>query len=330
MVAASQEDVLSALAGLPPLSDPGLTPQLASRVLKNWDRNSLRSALVAIIEDPRLDLQVRTLAFFGLHLHLRRYKDLNDLFTVTNKYRPLLANEEIWPFLESMTLYYCDYSRQDLARAESLARQVMERLPQHYFALAHYAMVVARRLKRDGLRDGDELRDVIKVANDAIRLSGGEYARFWSVMAELLIVAGRFDEADHAISRAIELEDSETLDYAVRLSDYQTIRIESQVARHRLALDQADAAAAQRLDQMRSELLGMLGLLAALIAFITSSVQIAVHTDADAGIKVLMACGGVLAIVFSAYSTIFQPGNLWGKVAAAIVGAALLCVSIFL
>ena len=314
--------ILDDIEAAPPTQESEFTADLSRRILRYQDRDGIRHALRAIAADDNYSFEQRFRALYALHIHLRRYKDLGQLSEVTSLYRDTFYRHPMWPFVESMTLFYCDQSPRDLRTAEKLARRALEQFPDHYFVLAHTAMVSARRLAREGVRRPREVNEAIHLANRALQLSNERYARFWGVLAELLIISGRFDEADDAISRAIELEDSSASDYAVRLSDYQMLRIDSQVSRHREALERSQAKAIKRLDQVRSETLGLLGLLAAVIAFLVTSVQLTTRLNFYDGSRLLIISGGVIVVVFSAYSITFQVGGLARKAAVALLGFA--------
>lgn len=322
--------LVAELALAPAPQEPNFTADMSTLILKYADRSYVRETLNTILRDERSSQDLRFRAFFALHLHFRRYKDLGDLMNLTREFRPVFAQEPIWPFVESMTLYYCDVSPGDLRMAELLAVEAAESFPDGYFPLAHRAMVMARRFKRQGVRDRSELEDAIRMTRRALRMSSERYARFWSVLAELLIIDRRFDEAESALDRAIELEDSSSSDYPLRLSEYQAQRIDAQVARHHQMLGRRADDAVTRVDAMQSEILALLGLLAAVIAFLATSVQIVTGMNFEQGSRLAVLSGGVILVVFAGFSMTFQTGPAWRKLLVGLFGSVIVAAILFI
>ncbi len=225
-------------------------------------------------------------------------------------------------------------------------------MPGNRAITAHYARMLAEFAWNGGDVEREELEKAIHQLDRAIEVEP-ERPRFRAVRSQLSGLLGDYAAALAAIRRAIDLENSEQPDYAVRIIEYQRIQADVMVRRdlagvhERLdrAMTQAEdrmrekisgatVEAEQRMNaeigRLRSETLGSLGLLAAVIAFIVTTVQVANRQPVDDAMRMLVGIAGTLVLVFTAFGATFGIARGARLVLPGALGAALLIGAILL
>ena len=112
------------------------------------------------------------------------------------------------------------------------------------------------------------------------------------------------------IDRAVELEPSDNPQYAIRLGDYQEIRTRVGFMEQTTRIRQQQEEALQRLEEVRLRVVELLGLLAAVIAFLVTGTQISQGLKFEDGARMMVVVGGMILLVFSAYSMVFYSGRV--------------------
>jgi len=133
----------------------------------------------------------------------------------------------------------------------------------------------------------------------------GEYARYYATKANLLSLMGRYSEAKDMIQKAIEIEPSGKNGYALRIGDYQIIRLKIQFLEHSNILGQQHKESVVKLEEVRLRIIELLGILSAIIAILVTSTQAGKGMVFNDAARLLVIAGGVILIVFSSYSIIF-------------------------
>jgi hypothetical protein len=144
----------------------------------------------------------------------------------------------------------------------------------------------------------------------------------------------------------MELEDSGLNGYAIRVIGYQRlradIRLRAETSRIRASLHETTRRLEREMDQrltavaeairqreevelakLRSELLGTLGLLAAVIAFIVTSVQVADKMPLSDALRLLAGIAGVLTLVFTVFAGVYAAVRSWWLAAPVLLGIGL-------
>lgn len=204
------------------------------------------------------------------------------------------------------------------------SRGAIQALPTRPSVLHTFAVLVVE-LAELGSATTDELRD----AEAALRIASREkpdYAKYYATRARVLSFLGNYPEAHRNVATAIELEPSSGRHYPLRIGEYQGIRmnivfrensdkISARVTESVRAFDrlQADMAAT------RTQLMEILGLLAAVIAFVVTGAQISVQVSATEAVPMMGAVGAAIVLAFSSLSLLY--GSLERRKAAMLLMA---------
>lgn len=167
--------------------------------------------------------------------------------------------------------------------------------------------------------------------NKAIAIVDGKYARYFSTKADLLSKIGRYSEAKALIQKAIEIEPSGRDDYALRIGDYQLIRLKIEFLEHSHLLELKQKESMEMFDEVRLRVIELLGLLAAVIAFLSTSIQIGQGFTYYEAARLMMVAGGIILIIFSSYSIIFFRSKLrLSQLIIFLLGWVIIATSYFL
>lgn len=146
--------------------------------------------------------------------------------------------------------------------------------------------------------------------NKAIAIVDGKYARYFATKADLLGKSERFGEAKELIQKAIEVEPSGRNGYALRIGDYQQIRLKLEFLEHSRTLQIKQRESIEKLEEVRLRVIELLGILSAIIAFLVTSIQVGKGLAFSEASRLMVISGGVILIIFSSYSIIFFRSRL--------------------
>lgn len=286
--------------------------------------------LQEVLEDDQQEAKIRSAAFAALLAYLWRWRDYQRFRQVFDSYHDTFVEIS----LSLVALYQGMYDlsrisypggRQQAMESARIAKEKMPRMPG---ALNLFAEVIAIASERGDVADAD-LDQAMEAIERAIDIDP-RYAKYYSNRARILAVKGRFDESYRDIDKAIELETSEYDEYLLRIANYESIRTSIQlmersveINRQAEAMRQEQERASKQLGSMRGETLTLLGLLAAVIAFVVPSVQLVSNLQsAEAGLLMTFMAGLIL-VVFGAFMELIQPGERWQRKGVLVVSIGL-------
>ena len=310
--------------------------------------SSLTPADIVALETVLCDDGCAELGFHAFYVLLARHRrtlDASRFRSLYDRHAARFADVPMRAVLDS-DMALLDPAGPDLVTALRHAERAVERLPGNQALVAHHARVTAEYAWSGGAVPAEDLRAVLRRVNRAIE-ADPRRPRFRAVRAQLAALLGEFDSAVRAIDRALDLEDSGQLGYEVRVVEYHRIRADIVLRREvravRSQLDEATArveeAMREQLDRtareaetrlnaetgrLRSETLGSLGLLAAVIAFIVTTTQVADRQPVGEALRLLTGVAGMLALVFTAFGAAFGTGRPARLVLPAVMGTVLL------
>lgn len=286
--------------------------------------------LEEIIEDEEQEAKVRSTAFAALLAYLWRWRDYQRFRQVFDSYHDIFVESS--PSLVALYQGMYDLSRISnqggRQQAMKSARDAKEAMPRMPGALNLFAEVIAIANERGDATDAD-LDQAMEAIQRAIDIDP-EYAKYYSNRARILAVKGRYDESYRDVDKAIELETSEYDEYLLRIANYESIRTSIQLLERSVEINrQSDAMreeqerASKQLGSMRGETLTLLGLLAAVIAFVVPSVQLVSNLQsAEAGLLMTFMAGLIL-VVFGSFMELIQPGERWRRKGVLVVSIGL-------
>ena len=301
--------------------------------------------LNAMAGDTEQEASVRSAALATSLAFLWRRRDYQQFRKVFDEYRSTF--QEYDSLLDLLYKGMYDLSQVSRSggfkRALESAKRAKEALPNTPGALNLYTEVVAVIGERGDVEE-EELEQARVSIEKAIE-KDITYAKYYASRARILALQGQYNDSYQDIDKAIEIEnfDEHTL---WRVNYYEEIRIhvrlqqrsveiQQQVSEMKEIRQQADEIKQEQertrnqMAAMRGETLTLLGLLAAVIAFVVSSIQVMSDLQSvETGILMTMMAG-LLLVVFGTFMELIQPGERWRKKSTwvVVVGAAILILA---
>ncbi|MFC4033215.1 hypothetical protein ACFO3J_17210 [Streptomyces polygonati] len=341
----SPGEIAAALGALPPFesAEHHSAAMTVCTALADADLEQLE-ALIGDASDPLRSFN----AFYVLLARHRRALDSTRFRTIYLRYAARFASVPMRAVLES-DLALLDPMGPNLVAALRHAAAALAAYPDNLALVAHHSRVLAEYGWSGAEVAEDDLRAALAQVDRAVEISP-EQPRYRAVRAQLAALTGDFDTALASIQRAMDLENSARSGYAVRVVEYHRIRADIVLRRETQAIRRGLRETADRLEasmkaqvervaeetrahqqaeitRLRSETLGTLGLLAAVIAFIVTSTQIAQDQPLRDALRLLAALSGMLTLVFTAFGAVFGVGRHTRLIIPAVLGAALFALA---
>ena len=214
----------------------------------------------------------------------------------------------------------------ELRRGLEAARSATRRLRTRPGLLHTFAAIAVELAEMEAATE-EELRE----AEGALRTASRQhptYAKYFATRARILSHQGKYAEAYRNVATAIELEPSNGRHYALRIGEYQATRMDIAFRENAKKIDarvaessRAFQALQEEMASTRGQLIEILGLLAAVIAFVVTGAQVSVKAEAVDAVPIIGAVGGAIVLAFSSLSLLY--GSLTRRRAAGwLMGAS--------
>lgn len=270
----------------------------------------------------------RFVALYSLLLRLRREERFGEYGALVRQVEGEFGTE---PYFHTFRAILARV-RGDLASLRSAveySRQAVELMPNVAAVVHQLAAFWIEYVERLGTppppRDID---DIERHVDRAIALSHGTIAHYLETKGRVLATRGEFEAARSAVAQAIEIEPRGSRDYLRRLTQYQTTRVRIDLMEEHTRWQLAHQQFRAELAEFKGQQLQLMGLLAAIVAFIVTAANIASQTGGVDGIRLIMVASGTIAVVFGTFSLLNNSSVRKVMVAIAIgcamVGAGIL------
>jgi hypothetical protein len=295
-------------------------------LILNRPEHDFRSVLV----DPNASRSERFACLYGLLTRLRREYRFQEYRALVRESEAEFGTE---PRFEEFRVVLARWTGDD-ARGLRSAIEPSERavalLPQDPGVLHQYSELIASLGEIDPAAARSYMEKAVDRASTAIDLAPNRNANYYSTRARLFNLKGDLESARAEISHAIASEDTRSLDYARRISKYESIRLLIVARQQQLDIDSKQRTVLAELDQFKAQQLSMLGLLAALIALLAVTASIATRVSADQAIRLITASGGVIVLAFVAVTVALIGSPIRRVILTLVIGVALLLVGILM
>jgi hypothetical protein len=280
--------------------------------------------LLRLYGDSSVEESCRFAAFYGYQILVRRKKDFSRFREVLRRDGPQFADRPMYLCICALADQLGSDRVSDIKLALSKAERALAQMPDNFVVQNQVAEYLATLAERVPLPDADRLR-ALALAREAAYASG--YPRYYQTLALTELACQNFDAAREAIGSAIDLEPSTGADYALRIGDYNVVRVKIDVAESIQQVHALNADAAEELRSLRSDMIQLLGVLAAVIALITLTGQLASRAEFhDAAPLLATAAGAVLTIFGGLSFLIGGRSRRRERVIAMVLGVVLLIV----
>lgn len=222
--------------------------------------------------------------------------------------------------------------KRDIERSIEEARKAVKEVKNNAGVIHILASSLVKAME-EGVRPIED--DLVKEAKEkmekAIELDP-DYAKYHSTKGRLQALQENFEMAKENIRTAIDKEDREEKDYAVRLGEYQYHLSRIQLKENHREIERSLQKTIEDVEEARREAeetvkgnriraVQFLGFFAALLAAVIGSIQIAVSFSFPEAAKLILVLVGGLLLAFGGFSFIL-PGeeNFWKGAAISALG----------
>lgn len=267
-----------------------------------------------ILEDESQAENIRYAAFFAICTLYRRSKEFTWYGKCLERYEDEFKAFRSFDHLKAMYLVEIATSKTKMLDAVEAAEKAVNANDNNAGFLHSFAVVIARGFEESYFNreeNGDLLVQGIKASDKAIRLTP-EYAKFYSTQGRLQDISGNHQAARLQIKKAIDMENSESKDYALRIGDYQKQLMDicynekmnhvahtfNQYEERIMDLNKKVDNIVADLERARTRNIEFLGFFTALVSFTIGAIQISSHqTFNDALRLILVLCGGLMLVL---------------------------------
>jgi hypothetical protein len=317
--------LIAALSKVPSPSDAAF-PQAVRAVIEPYpDPEPL---LRAVLDDHTIRTRSRFAALYALLLRLRREERHAEYGAVVRDHEDEFGSEPYFHTFRAIVAW----AKGDLASLRSsveYSRQAVAAMPDVPAVVHQLAAFWVEYLER--LEDPGPTRDLDEVerhVDRAITLTQGRTAHYYETKGRVLALRGEFEAARAAVGQAIEHEPRASRDHLRRLTQYQSSRIRIDLMQERARWAQAHARFRTELAEFKGQQLQLLGLLAAVVAFIATAGNIASQSSGVEGLRLMLVASGAIGVVFGTFSLVNNSRVL--RVAAAVaIGCAMIGAGMF-
>lgn len=345
----SERELEAFFAGLPREESRAFEEAITHRVTAGGQKFSAE-ACRNILEDRQdshdeSDRHVAYCAFFALATHLRRVKSYTKLEELVDHHGHQFEDRGLYPHVLSLL----HKGKSQLEQALQYGKEAVLRMPDHQGVLHSFAETVVL-CEEAGFELDEDDRDKARRAAERVIARSPQYAKYHSTLGRLQAMDGRHAEAKESIRRAIDLEEPDQRDYAIRLTDYQALLSNVQVKQFGCVLDEfrervseIDRTLQQRVDQATEELsetrsemasaleelkkenLMILGFFTAIISVTIGSIQLLERQPFMEAAMLIIVLAGALLSVFAGFTGLFSEGRRdWLRTAAFFISGVVL------
>jgi tetratricopeptide (TPR) repeat protein len=236
--------------------------------------------------------------------HLERWPEFADLVRANRHFKD---SQPAWFAMEAEAAYRTATSSADLRDALRIARQASKRFQGVGLKLLT-AEIILDLVGYQLSPDPALVTEAESCLNDALGVDP-ESPRFLVTLARLNAVTGDHEGALQLMQRAIAREPTDSLTYAVRLSEYHANRGEIRSRRLLVLFNDESKKAIEEFRSSRDRLIETMALLLAAVTLIMTAVQISARfTPRDAS-GLLCFAGAVIIVVFRCFASLNGKGR---------------------
>jgi len=136
-----------------------------------------------------------------------------------------------------------------------------------------------------------------------------DYGRPLQQKAVAHLERAEYAQALVEIDRAIEVEDSTTIDYSIRLADYQATRLNILWKQQLARIEQAQQHQQTVVADIRNQFVDLIALIGLVIALLSVTVNLSRTIDPSRAVMLFLAAGGVMLLVFAGFRAMLLTGR---------------------
>lgn len=275
--------------------------------------NSLIDNLQYILNTAEsADLRFR--AFFGITIHHRRQSDTTLFKNFVHQYIDQFQQFSLHYHVLSL-LHKSFGDAEGITKSLEYSKKAIEKLNMHAGVLHNHCEAIVTALE-EGIAISDEEQYNASLYIERVITLCPEYAKFYCTKGRLLAQTGKYQEAKRLLNIAIDLEDSKSKDYTLRINTYRNflIQVKTEELYKSVSTEIQDAKAVvlaaeesinklvdkteSDMENMKAQNLQMLAFFTAIVSFIIGSINILSNQQdfTQAALLILILAGAMVLV----------------------------------
>lgn len=281
---------------LPSWTSPTFAEDVRERVAKEFTEDQL----IAVLNDETQSADDRFTCLYALLQDLHREERETEYQGLVVQYELEFGTNPYYGTFRAIAAIGDGTSATKLRQALRHSRQAIEVLEDRPGVWHQYAALYAELCDvAPDLAVPVELDFALEAVDNALRTTTRDNPNFHFTRARLLHHAGRVSEALTETQVAIHHQEARTPGGVRRLARYEALRSRLLIDRQSINVLEQMAETKAALDASRGDQVQLIGVLAAVIALITTAVTIATRIDVAEGVPLILAAAGSITVAFS-------------------------------
>lgn len=280
------------------------------------------------LEDEKNNYQERYHAYLVYFSYNRRMKNIQECIDLYNQYKNTFGDEFLIAHFYSIVIKNTE-TKSAIAKSIQVARQCVERESTHSGALHNLAgslLLFVAHIREDAEQSKALLIEALEIANEAIKLEP-DYPKFYATRASINASLKFFEHAENDITKAIEMEDSGSNDYSIRLTDYLAIKTDVKFKKEiQHSLERSQSEIEEITQDARKSNLEILSFFIAVISFIIGGLSMQKQMAVEDATKLILVLSGALIVTISGFCLLFDSRDKFKRFSLSLAVAIFLFV----
>lgn len=281
---------------LPPWTSPTFAEEVRDRVANDFTETEL----VEMLDDASLTAEERFTVLYTLLQDLHREEREDEYRALVVHYEHEFGANPYYATFRAIVTVRDGTSPTQMRQALRHSRQAINALEDRPGVWNQYAAIFADLCDlAPELTSQADLDFALEAVDTALRTTTRDNPNFHFTRARLLHCAGRTHEALTEVQVAIHWQEARTAGGVRRLARYEALRARLLIERQGSDLLAQMTETRAALEASRGDQVQLLGVLAAVIALITTAVTVATRIDVADGVPLVLASAGSITVAFS-------------------------------
>jgi tetratricopeptide (TPR) repeat protein len=283
--------------------------------------------LEAVAGDPSESDSDRFAALYAALQALNRQERDQDYAELVHRYEPRFGKNPYYDTFRALVAFGDGTSASGTREAIRYVQRAMSSLADRAGVQHQLASFYAHLVEINGTLSGEEIHNALDAVDRALSSTSIPNPNYHFTRARLLRAAGRVDDAIVEIGIAIHKQDATDGGGIRRLTRFEAFRSTLAFEKKTLELLENLEQTKANLQRARSEQVQLLGVLAAVIALITSSVTVAARWAPQQGLLVFLGIAGGITVSFATLIWSAGGARLERLIPAVAVGLGLVALA---
>lgn len=257
------------------------------------------SGLMSILEDPTQSHMQRFASLYALLQELNREERDEEYMALVSRYEYEFGGEPYFRTFLAVVALGDGTSESGARRALAHSNRAIAALPDRPGVLHQHAAICAALFDISARPNSREADRALELLDRAITLSARDNPNFHRTRARLLRHMGRLEESLLEINFAIRRQGASTPSEVRQLAQFEAFRTRVYFDVSGRELRASIDAARRELNAAKGEQVQLLGVLAAVIALITTTVAIATRVEASLALRFVVTASGTVTLAFA-------------------------------